>query len=240
MIDVEIVKQILASDIIGWILAFLGGVLVFQVIDNMQTNIERHAVIKDVENTINQIFSSQLARSNQVKEEREKKDEPSSVMVRTVLHDCTPWKEYNKDQDMLIVEGQRYICIRNDEKYQEYISTQTIHELLIAFRRIEKLYKDGILKPIDLADMWREILPFGVSGRVEFYYKYLGESDVKSIIFVLFNTLLACKKYEVNNAVEYFCSKYNSNSPVSNYYIINNRYTWKEKLRVHKFKSIIS
>ena len=52
MIDVEIVKQILASDIIGWILAFLGGVLVFQVIDNMQTNIERHAVIKDVENTI--------------------------------------------------------------------------------------------------------------------------------------------------------------------------------------------
>ncbi len=240
--SVEIVKQILASDIIGWLLAFLGGILAFRVIDNMQTNIERHTVIKDVENTLNQLYSSKLAKiyTNLPAENKsDDKQEKSDVMIRTVLDDKAPWKMFEGQDDVEIVDGQRYIQIRNEEKYKEYLSTQAIHELEVLFRRIEKLYKNRILKPIDLADMWRELLPFAVSGRLDFYYSYLGESDVKSIIFVLFNTLLACKKYEIKNAVSYFCSKYNNESAINKLYLKNNRFTWKERLRVHKFQNII-
>ena len=106
----EIVKQILASDIIGWILAFLGGVIVFKLIDNMQTNIERHNVIKEVEDSINKIFSDHIAKSNKVSSKKTENNKANSneaesiqvkndkelelVTVRTILHDKENWNKY--------------------------------------------------------------------------------------------------------------------------------------------------
>ena len=169
MTKFEIVRQILASDIISWFLAFIGGFIVFKVVDNMQTAIERHNVIKDVENSINELFSKTIAKSNKCNG-KENSQEIDYVTVRTVLHDDSPWEKYIKGKTEIVIEdSQRFVQIRKDKGYKEYISTQAIHELSILFRRVEKLYKDSILKPIDLADMWREILPFGTSGRLEFY-----------------------------------------------------------------------
>lgn len=129
--------------------------------------------------------------------------------------------------------------IRKKYGYKEYISTQAIHELLILFRRVEKLYKDSILKPIDLADMWRGILPFGTSGRPGFYKSYLGENDIKSIIFVVFNAVLACDKYKIDNAVKYFAEDFLKNKPMQKFYSENSRYTFKEKFRVKRSFEII-
>jgi hypothetical protein len=239
MTKFEIVNQILTSDIIGWFLAFIGGFLVFKIVDNMQTAIERHNVIRDVENSINAIFSQPIAKSNKCNT-MGNNQEINDVTVRTVLHDNSPWEEYIKGETEIVIENnQRFVQIRKEEGYKEYISTQAIHELLILFRRIEKLYKDSILKPIDLADMWREVLPFGTSGRLGFYKSYLGVNDIKSIIFVVFNTVLACEKYEIDNAVKYFAQDFLKNEGLKEFYSENSRYTFKEKLRVKKFFEII-
>ncbi len=239
MTKFEIVRQILASDIIGWVLAFLGGFLVFKVVDNMQTAIERHNVIKDVENSINALFSQPIAKSNKCNLAGNNQ-EINNVTVRTVLHDNSPWEEYIKDETEIVIEdNQRFVQIRKLEGYREYISTQAIHESLILFRRIEKLYKDSILKPIDLADIWREILPFATSGRLRFYKSYLGENDIKSLVFVLFNTVLACEKYKIDNAVEYFAKDFLKNEELREYYTENSRYTFKERFKIGKFFRII-
>lgn len=240
MTSVEIVKQILASDIIGWILAFLGGCIVYKMVDNMQTKLERHTVIKEIESTINELFSKQIAKANNSSDENNQK--LNDVNIRTILHDKSPWEEYKNETKIKIDKSQRYVQIRSKDGYDEYISTQAIHESLILFRRIEKLYKDSIVKPIDLADLWRELLPFGTSGRLEFYKSYLRESDVRSIVFVLFNTILACEKYKIYDANEYFARDFFKDclkEEKKKMFIKNNRYTFKERLKVKKFLRIL-
>jgi len=235
----EFVTQILASDMIGWVLAFIGGFIVFKIVDNMQTAMERHNVIKDVENSINTLFSAPIAKSNK-SSKTENNHEVENVTVRTVFHDESPWEEYIKGEtEIVIKKTQRFVQIRSKKGYKEYISTQALHESLILFRRLEKLYKDAILKPIDLGDMWREILPFGTSGRLEFYKSYFSESDIRSILFVVFNTVLACEKYKIDNAVKYFAEDFLKNKPIQKFYLKNNRYTFDERFRVKKFFGIM-
>lgn len=263
----EIVKQILASDIIGWILAFLGGVIVFKLIDNMQTNIERHNVIKEVEDSINKIFSDHIAKSNKVSSKKTENNKANSneaesiqvkndkelelVTVRTILHDKENWNKYvqkNKDETEVIIEdGQRFVCIRNSKEYKEYISTQAIHELAIWFRRVEKLYKSGILKDIDLADMWREILPFGHHGRLEFYITYFNQKDAEAIAFVVFRTILACNRYKMKESIKTFCKyfkevkedKYKCDVDYISLFTNNGRYRLNEKMYKNHFMKLI-
>jgi hypothetical protein len=237
MTTIEIVKQIQVSDVIGWFLAFLGGFIVYKLVDNMQTAIERHNVIKEIESAINKLFSDPIAKSNKIAS-KDGDQEIGDVTVRTILHDYQPWEEYNNKTEIVIEKNQRYVQVRSNKGYKEYVSTQAIHELLILFRRIEKLYKDSILKPIDLSDMWREILPFARSGRLQFFKSYLGESDTKSIIFVLFNTVLACEKYKTDNAVKYFVEGFIRNESMQKYYFNNSRYTFRETLKIRKFRKI--
>jgi len=185
------------------------------------------------------LFSQPIAKSNK-SNDKETNQKINNVNVRTVLHDDSPWENYIKDKTEIIIENhQRYVQIRSEKGYSEYISTQAIHELLILFRRIEKLYKDSKIKPIDLADMWREILPIGTSGQLEFCKSYLGKSDIKSIIFVLFNIVLACEKYEIDNALKYFVNDFLKNKTMKRLYSKNNRYTFKEKLKIKKFFRIL-
>lgn len=227
MDNIQIVSQILASDIIGWFLAFFGGFIVFKIVDNMQINIERHSMIREIESSVNSLFSSLIAKSNT-------NIDSKYVNIRTILHDFSPWKDFDSSET-IIENGQRYVCIRKDDKYEEYISTQGLHESLIIFRRIEKLYKDSILKPIDLADLWREILPFAASKRLEFYKNYFSKYDIEPIVFVLFNTFLACKKYKVNNAVIYFNDVYNNDESIKYYFEDNGRYRIRERIRLRHF-----
>ena len=178
----------------------------------MQTNINRHSIIKDIESTVNQLFSNDLAKSNyNIKLEDE--EERATVNVRTVLHDDYPWEYFdrkNEDKNKMIIEDtQRCVRIRSHEECNEYISTQALHEILIIFRGIEKLYKDSILKKIDLADMWREILPFAISGRLLLISSYFSKDDIELIVFVVFNTVLACDKYKIEQALKYFKEGYN-------------------------------
>lgn len=261
IMNIEFVRQISASDILNWMLAFISGIVVYKIVDHMQTNIERHSIIKDIESTINSLFSSPLAKSNCILTEANS-SKLSKVNFRTVLHDNTPWEYFKREKEseetipnIIIEDQQRYVRIRSKESCTEYISTQALHETLIIFRRIEKLYKDGILKPIDLADMWREILPFGTSGRLIFFSTYFCSDDVHSIAFVVYNTVLACKKYKLESAICYFKEEYRKERlrlqeinmttrtekklKYTEYFFKNKRYSIKEKMKIRRFKNII-
>ncbi|MDF2545774.1 MAG: hypothetical protein K0R93_672 [Anaerosolibacter sp.] len=232
-LGIEIIKQILTSDIIGWGIGVAGAVFGYLAIHNMQLTIERHNIINDVEQQINELFSKEIAKSNRgIKEGK-----LEQVTVRTVLHDKSKWVHDGKIE-ALIENGQRYIQIRTEtesDPYVEYISTQALHESMIWFRRVHKLYCDGILKPIDLADMWREILPFGASGRLEFYSSYFDKSDIRSIIFVVMNTAISCKTLKRNSAMEYFKEHYYKNPGIEEYYRENISLSIKHKRQRDSF-----
>ena len=223
-----------ANDIIGWCLAFLGGFIVFKIIDDFQTRISRHGMISEIEYLINNMFSSDLAINEPVNGEK------SYVFLRTILDDETKWSAFDKEKDKPIIhDKQRFarVRIQNDGKSTDYISTKAIHELMILFRRVEKLYKDGIVKKIDLVDIWREILPFGVSGRPEFLSTYLLPSDIQSMRFVITMTLCSCKKYGNNDALSYFLKNVGDSKMILNF-SFNPRYRLRDKVEIIRLRKI--
>jgi len=184
-----------------------------------------------------------LANSDLVNDVENKKDRNLvDVSVRTILNDDPSWERYSKEEKdkRKIKNDKRYIRIRKNNEYEEYISTQALHESLIIFRIIEKLYKDNILESIDLADWWRELLPFATGNRLEFYVSYFSEEDIRAIVFVIFNTVLACHKYRVYGAIKYFKEYYNSNADIHKYFQGNERYRLREKIRIGKFNRIVA
>ncbi len=224
----RIMDGIATSDIIGWVLAALAGFIAYKLIDNMQTSIERHNMLASVENSISAIFDSKNAFIIRHGEGPSPKEpDKNRVMVRSVLHDKSPWQVIRSVEtgeiEYMIIDSQRYIHIRHNDETDDWISTQALHELLLKFRRIEKMYKSGIVKKIDLADLSREILPFGVSGRLEFFYAYYDEYDAECMAFLLMNDVICCNKYRNSPMVNYFRDYYNSHPAIHRFFSAKNR-----------------
>jgi len=231
-LDIQYIRTITASDMITWLLAFVGGFIAYLVIDHLQTTMERHNVITDIENKINELFCNKIAKAK-------KNGVLESVMVRTVLHDFSDWS-FQKDMELEVVDGQRFINIRKDEKYVEFISTQALHESLILFRRIEKLYKSKIIKSIDLSDLWREIIPYGSSRRLQFFEQYYSQRDIESITYVIMETVLACNKHKNDTAVDYFKEHYSrQKEEVEGFYFKNTRIRLIDRYSLSKLKRIV-
>ena len=204
---------IATSDIIGWILAAFAGILAYKLIDHMQTDIERHSILAEIERDLSKLYDSKIALKIEGKIELTshtlKAKDKKQVMVRSVLHDDSPWTvivdaEDSKEIQYVIDHNQRYIQIRNDENHNEWISTQALHDLLLKVRRIEKMYKGGIIKRIDLNDFYRELLPLATSGRLKVIKKYYGDYDAECIAYVVMQIIISCNKYKNEQALEYF------------------------------------
>jgi len=207
-----------SSDVLGWMFAAVGAFIMFKLIDNMQTSMERHSMLQEVEATFTNLYNSVIALSYTNKEDKKKPNkelkelimdkEIQSVMVRSVLHEELDWevrtdKKTKKIQNpMEIVNSQRFILIRdkfcknNETYYYEWISTQALHEIILQCRRIEKMFKDGIVKKIDLSDMSRELVPLGICGRAEFFESYYGKYDADCIRYLVMQTVVSCYKYK--------------------------------------------
>lgn len=196
--NIEIVKQILASDIISWIFAAIGGALAYLVLHRMQNTRERHCMIKEIEDTISQLMDKKSALKRKVITE----SDMVQVNMRTVLHDFTPWVSYNKD-NTITIDDQRFVLIRNDDENYERIGTSLLHETLLWFRRVNKLYKDRIIIDEDLADLWHEILPFMRANKLEFYRSYFGAEDTYPIMSVCIHCMNACHKFNRITAIDY-------------------------------------
>ena len=233
--NIDFISQVTASDLISWLLAFLGGFIAYRIVDNMQTSLERHSVISDLEEKINHLFSSPIAKSTCIKDLG-----LHSVTVRTVLHDFTPWKNYKNDSDVLTDDCQRYIKIRDDEQYKEYISSQALHELLILFRRIEKLHKSRIIKDVDLSDLWRELIPACMSNRLGFLKSYYSQRDIESMLYVLMYTVTACHKFELDNAMAYMKKNYKAyHEEIEDMLCKNKRFRLKDRFAFKRYIKIV-
>lgn len=205
---------IATSDIIGWILAALAGILAYKLIDNMQTDIERHNILAGIESDLSKLYDSKIAlkvdkETKPVDHSLKNVEEKNQVYVRSVLHDDSPWtvildSEKPKEIQYVIVKNQRYIQIRNDNEHNEWISTQVLHDLLLKVRRIEKMYKGGIIKRIDLNDLYRELLPLAASGRLKVLREYYGDYDAECIAYVVMQIIISCNKYKNEKAIEEF------------------------------------
>ena len=146
----RITDGITMGDFLGWILAAISGIIVYKLIDHFQTSMERHAMLKEVEDSFSAIYDSIIAKSNV----NTKGKKLESVMVRSVLHDKCDWQvKQNTDGKMKnshnIEDSQLYIQIRNykenDRNCNEWISSQALHEIMLLCRRIEKMIKGEII-----------------------------------------------------------------------------------------------
>lgn len=201
--NLEIVKQVFASDIINWIFAAGGGAIAYFVLHRMQNKRERHSMIKEVEDSISNLMDQEKAKNKiKIKNQDSTQIDLVDVNFRTVLHDNSPWILFHED-NISIQDGQRYILIRNDSNYYEMVSTALIHESLLWFRRVNKLYDDRIITKRDIADLWRQILPFMCANKLEFYRSYLGKDDTKSILLVCLYCLYSIKKLKRETAINY-------------------------------------
>jgi hypothetical protein len=69
--------------------------------------------------------------------------------------------------------GARYWKIRefrdpDGNIVQQYLASPAFHESLVWFRKVDRAIRYGVLLPEELADWWRQILPMGWSGRLEY------------------------------------------------------------------------
>ena len=60
----RITDGITMGDFLGWILAAISGIIVYKLIDHFQTSMERHAMLKEVEDSFSAIYDSIIAKSN--------------------------------------------------------------------------------------------------------------------------------------------------------------------------------
>lgn len=238
----RITDGIAMADIIGWMLAACAGVIAYRVIDKMQTSMERHAMLATIEDGYSAIYDSVVAKSNGDGSSDKKIEELDNVMVRSVLHDDTPWTVIKKDGkiECRIINNQRYVHIRNNDRWNEWISTQALHEITLKARRLEKMFKAGLVKRVDLADLFREIAPLGVSGRLEFIVAYYSEYDAECVAYLVLQTIVSCEKYQNYDIVKYFTDYYNAHEDIHIFFEKNRRFIpvidWRAR---KKFDSII-
>lgn len=231
----RITDGIAMSDVLGWIFAAFGGMVVYKAIDHIQTSMERHGMLKDIENTFSAIYNSVIAKSGNDKCE----ENLQKVMVRSVLHDDGDWLVQMKKlpdgterlcNDRKIVDSQLFVQIRDgvgklpEEVYHnEWISTQALHEIMLHCRRIEKMFKDGIIKRIDLSDMFREIVPLGMSGRMQFFYAYYSKYDADCVGYLVLQTIVSCERYQNKDIIASFAEYYNLHPEIHQFFVNSNR-----------------
>lgn len=247
----EISQGMTEGDVLGWMLAAIGSYIVYKMIDHVQTSMARHGMLREVETYFSEIYNSVIAKSGKGKSQKTEKLQ--DVMVRSVLHDDTNWcVERDCDGNMInkkmVLEHQLYIQIRNpkgagqkEKRYDEWISTQALHEIMLHCRRIEKMYKDGIIKRIDLADLFREIVPLGISGRMEFFAAYYDRYDAECVGYLVMQTIVSCDKYHNDKMVNNFVAYYRKHPDIHKYFEESYRIRKvRDYFAVRKFKNICS
>ncbi|MCK8060424.1 MULTISPECIES: hypothetical protein [unclassified Fusibacter] len=189
------------GDIINWIYAAIGAFVAYIVLHRMQNNRERHSMVKEIEDTINDLLMREEAKSSNLNNDFK----CQTVMYRTILHDESAWDMFKKE-NISIDGNQRFVRIRNTDQHIELVGTTLLHETLIIFRRMQKLYVDKIIKDEDLKDLWREIIPFMRAGKIEFFISYFGEDDVKPIISICLHCIYASLKSHHESATKYIAN----------------------------------
>lgn len=237
------------SDVLGWFFAVIGAIFIYRWIDNMQTSMSRHSMLREIESSFSAIYNNKIAKSStqpHIENNTYTTIGCDSIMVRSVLHDFSNWEIHKENNRFVceIVDSQRYLLIRNNDcentHYYEWISTQALHEILLIAKRVEKMYKDNIIKKIDLSDMSYELIPLGMSGRIEMFKAYYSNYEADSIAYLVMQTVVACNKYGNHSMVQRFKNYYTTHTDIRNLFIHSSRIRkFKDFFVVRKFKSLM-
>ena len=234
------------GDLLSWLLAALAGYIGYRAIDHMQTSIERHNMVSNIEDGFSHLFDSLVAMRIQNGEDRKiPNPEEDRVMIRNVLHDFTDWELNPKTKEVpqvdsetgelskvspevIILANQRYLHIRDNDytnektgeivHYDEWISTQALHELTLKARRIEKMFKGRVMRRVDLSDMFRELVPLATSGRLQFIANYYDKYDADCVGYLVMQTIVSCDKYHNEDIVKYFVGYYKEHPEIHKYF----------------------
>lgn len=177
-------------------------------------------IVSGLEAEILECHSQKWAlRKTVFQDSREEKFE--KLELRNVLNNTPEWR-YIEDENAstgigykppvcITYEGARYWQIRDftnkkDQRIIEYVSSPAFHQSLIWFRKTERAIKRDLLLPCELADWWRQILPMGWSGRLEYLRKYFsGKEDIESIAQVISTVLIELNRKGHINALGHCC-----------------------------------
>ncbi len=76
------------------------------------------------------------------------------------------------------------------------------------------MFKGRIVKRVDLSDLFREIVPLGMSGRLEFFRKYYGDYDSECVAYLIMQTIVSSHKYHNDDIVKEFKDWYRSHEDI--------------------------
>jgi len=155
--------------------------------NEIQKEIERISLISKYEEEILQLFDEKLGM-NPIVEKVQANDtyhnlteyDKQLVNFRWFLRPDLIWESEKISRNFIHREilGLNMVLISDDG---ERLSSKALHETLMWFRKIDRAYRVDIIKNEDLAQMWRQIVPFIQSNRLTFMENYFGREDCQSI-----------------------------------------------------------
>jgi hypothetical protein len=187
------------ADLLGWVRAdraVESNPLIRRMAEIVEKHSARFQVARDLENEMATFHRKKWAMvEGQIigggRAER------VDVELRNVLDDVPDWS-YVEDPDVpprqlvrppiqTMHNGARYWQIRSFAKednttIRQFLASPAFHELLLWFRNVDRAFQEGIVLSSDIGSWWRQVLPIGWSGRLEYFRCYFeGYHDIQSM-----------------------------------------------------------
>lgn len=225
----SLLSSITGAHIVSWLVTIAVAGFIFWVFRRRQLDtirsqkeIARHSILRTLEEDIASIFRDKSAQVLLFPESSNEQRAVEPREFRSILDNRPPWS-YEPDNAAeqvagwnppvsRFIDGQRYWLVRRikigtDLSEQQYLASRALQETLLWFRRVAKAHKDQVVYADDLADLWRFVLPFGFSGRLQYFSKYFqGEEDIQAMVSLINETLRCCCDRKWRMPLHYFTS----------------------------------
>lgn len=203
-------------DIGQFVLTLLIALLIYFLYQRRQLISEQWRLRKTLADDMQSILSSRSALRRSGPRSAFLED----VEFRAILTPSPPWC-YVEDQKSATVagvyrpvgierDGHHYHRVRGEQKEspnseEEFVAPIALQHTLLWFRHVYRAYQKRLFGPDDLRDLWRHILPFAHSGRLDYFNSYFqGGGDIRPICEVIAATLAACLDEHMDAPIEHY------------------------------------
>ena len=175
----------------------------------------RWNIVSDLEKEISSYHSEKWAieiKSDLLKGEELERHE---LELRHVLDNQPDWsfakddQLENKSDKNTGAKSVRYWKIREEanenHKKTQYLSSPAIHSIMLWFRKVNRALEYKLLTEEELVDWWRQVLPLGFAGRLEYFQKYFrGSQDIRSMCKVISSMIITLDEQDHAIASDYY------------------------------------
>ena len=204
----------LASLLISSFVTVLVSLLIFKAVTTRQLEIfeqnkeiARTNLLIDLENKILTLFEEKLG-AEPLEQNHDEEDPLFEKAVYPHLEGYhnyrwafreDPWDIFERYSDISLtklhreINGLNMVLISTNGMR---LSSKALHESLMWFRNVDRARSAGFIHESDLANLWRQTIPFVSNGRHQFLEKYFGRDDVKVVERVCDATLSAMMRLD--------------------------------------------